>query len=318
MIAISSVAMAAEPAAPATSAAPAAKKGKGGFAYPPVFSGAQVVTYKTVGETKLALNIFNPEGHKASDSRAAIVFFFGGGWTSGSPGQFEQQCRYFASRGMVAITADYRVASRHQVKAAQCVADAKSAIRYVRAHAKELGVDPKRIAAGGGSAGGHIAGCTGTLPGLDEPGEDASVSSVPDAMVLFNPALTLAPVDGNDFGGFGTRVGVERMGAEATAISPTHNVKAGVPPTIVFHGKADSTVPFATVEVFAAAMKKAGNRCEVAGFEGQQHGFFNFGKGDNAMFRATLTQTDKFLVSLGWLSGEPTVEKFFDSGSNSK
>jgi acetyl esterase len=284
---------------------------KSGATYPPVFSGAQVVTYKTVGETKLALNVFNPEGHKASDSRPAVVFFFGGGWTSGSPGQFEQQCRYLASRGMVAITADYRVASRHQVKAAQCVADAKSAIRYVRAHAKELGVDPKRIAAAGGSAGGHIAACTGTVPGLDEPGEDKAVSSVPDAMVLFNPALTLAPVAGNDFGGFGARVPAEKLGAEPVAISPTHNVKVGAPPTIVFHGKADSTVPFATVEVFAAAMKKAGNRCEVSGFEGQQHGFFNFGRGDNAMFRETVKQADKFLTSLGWLSGEPTVDTFF-------
>jgi acetyl esterase/lipase len=296
----------------AEKAAPEGRAKKSGFSYPPEFSGAQTVTYKTVGETKLALYVFNPEGHKASDTRPAIVFFFGGGWTSGSPAQFEQQCRYLASRGMVAITADYRVASRHQVKAAQCVADAKSAIRYVRAHAKKLGVDPKRIAAGGGSAGGHIAGCTGTLPGLDEAGEDKTISSVPDAMVLFNPALTLAPVDGNDFGGFGTRVGVERMGAEATAISPTHNVKAGAPPTIVFHGKSDTTVPFATVEVFAAAMKKAGNRCEVSGFEGQQHGFFNYGRGDNAMFLETLKQADKFLASLGWLSGEPTVGDFFN------
>ena len=304
-IAILGIASAAQSDAPPT----AAKKAK--LAYPPEFSGAQTVTYKTVGETKLALSVFNPEGHKSSDQRAAIVFFFGGGWTSGSPGQFEQQCRYLASRGMVAITADYRVASRHQVKAAQCVADAKSAIRYVRAHAKELGIDPKRIAAGGGSAGGHIAGCTGTVPGLDEAGEDRGVSSVPDAMVLFNPALTLAPVDGNDFGGFGARLPAERLGAEPLAISPTHNVKAGVPPTIVFHGKADSTVPFATVEVFAAAMKKAGNRCEVAGFDGQQHGFFNYGRGDNSMFRETLTQADKFLASLGWLSGEPAVDTFF-------
>ena len=281
------------------------------MAYPPEFSGAKEVIYKTVGETKLALYVFNPEGFMPSDQRPAIVFFFGGGWTSGSPGQFEQQCRYLASRGMVAITADYRVATRHQVKAAQCVTDAKSAIRYVRAHAAELGVDPKRIAAGGGSAGGHIAGCTGTLPGLDEAGEDAKVSSVPDAMVLFNPALTLASVDGNDFGGFGARLPAERLGAEPAAISPTHQVKAGVPPTIVFHGKADSTVPFATAEAFATAMKKAGNRCEVAGFEGQQHGFFNFGKGDNSMFRATLTQADKFLASLGWMSGEPAVDAFF-------
>lgn len=188
---------------------------------------------------------------------------------------------------------------------------AKSAIRYVRAHAKELGVDPHRIAAGGGSAGGHIAGCTGTVPGLDEQGEDTAVSSVPDAMVLFNPVLTLAPLDGNDFGGFGARLPTERLGAELAAISPTHHVKAGAPPTIVFHGKADSSVPFATVEVFAAAMRKAGNRCEVAGFEGQQHGFFNFGNGDNAMFRETLKQADKFLASLGWLSGDATVDSFF-------
>ena len=298
-------------ASAAQSDAPATATKKVRLTYPPEFSGAQTVTYKTVGETRLALSVFNPEGHKPSDGRAAIVFFFGGGWTSGSPGQFEQQCRYLASRGMVAITADYRVASRHQAKAAQCVADAKSAIRYVRAHAKELGVDPKRIAAGGGSAGGHIAGCTGTVPGLDEAGEDKSVSSVPDAMVLFNPALTLAPVDGNDFGGFGARLPAEKLGAEPVAISPTHNVKAGVPPTIVFHGKADSTVPFATVEAFAAAMKKAGNRCEVAGFEGQQHGFFNFGRGDNAMFLETVKQADKFLASLGWMSGEPTVDAFF-------
>ena len=88
-------------------------------------------------------------------------------------------------------------------------------------------------------------------------------------------------------------------------------LKAGAPPTIVFHGKADSTVPFATAEVFAAAMKKAGNRCEVAGFEGQQHGFFNFGKGDNSMFRETVKQADGFLVSLGWLSGEQKVDAFF-------
>jgi acetyl esterase/lipase len=133
---------------------------------------------------------------------------------------------------------------------------------------------------------------------------------VPDAMVLFNPVLALAPVEGNDFGRFGARFPAKKLGAEPVAISPTHNVKAGAPPTIVFHGKADTTVPFATVEAFSAAMRKAGNRCDVAGFDGQQHGFFNFGRGDNAMFRETLTQADKFLVSLGWLSGEPAVDKF--------
>src|SRR5262245_54077022 len=110
----------------------AAQDKKGARQYPPNLPEAEVQTYKTVGDTKLNLYIYNPPGHKLTDKRAAIVFFFGGGWTGGSPGQFEQHCKHLASRGMVAMTADYRVASRHQVKAVSCVADAKSAIRFVR------------------------------------------------------------------------------------------------------------------------------------------------------------------------------------------
>src|SRR4029079_4650111 len=141
---------------------------KGAKAYPPKLPGAEVETYKTVGDTKLNLYIYYPPGHKATDKRAAIVFFFGGGWTNGSPGQFEQHCKHLASRGMVAMTADYRVASRQQVKAVSCVVDAKSAIRFVRKEAGRLGIDPNRIASAGGSAGGHIAACTGVLQAFDE------------------------------------------------------------------------------------------------------------------------------------------------------
>lgn len=277
-------------------------------AYPPVFADARAEIYKTVGDTKLSLFIFEPaSGPK--ENRPAIVFFFGGGWTSGSPTQFEQHCRYLATRGIVAITADYRVASRQQVKPTACVADAKSAVRWLRANATRLGLDPKRIAAGGGSAGGHIAGATGTLPDFDEPTEDGKISSVPDALVLFNPALTLAPVEGLDLKGFGTTVGAERLGTEPIKLSPTHHVKRGTPPTIIFHGKADTTVPYVTVEAFATAMKKAGNRCELVGFEGETHGFFNYGRGDNSSYHASLVATDKFLASLGWLKGDPTLVK---------
>ena len=158
-------------------------------AYPPRFDGARVETYKNVGETQLSLHIFEPPASagSAKTSRPAIVFFFGGGWTSGSPAQFEQHCRHLAARGMVAIAADYRVASRHQAKPVDCVADAKSALRYVRANAARLGVDPRRIAAGGGSAGGHLTAAIATVPGFDAPGEDAKISAVPNALALFNP-----------------------------------------------------------------------------------------------------------------------------------
>jgi acetyl esterase len=285
--------------------AASAQEQTGSRGYPPNLPEAKVETYKTAGDVKLNLYVFTPEGHQASDKRPAIVFFFGGGWTGGSPGQFEQQCKYLAGRGMVAITADYRVASRHNVKAITCVADAKSAIRYVRANAARLGIDPNRIAAGGGSAGGHLAACTGVIDGLEESGEDTSVSSVPNTLVLFNPALVLAPVEGIDQvaparknrGDFATR-----MGTDPEKLSPYHHIKKGAPPTIIFHGKADNTVPYASAEAFAHAMERAGNRCTLAGYEGQAHGFFNYGRNGGEYYAQTVRAMDDFLVSLGYLT----------------
>ena len=278
----------------------AAAEKKGSFSYPPQFEGARAEVYKTIGDVKLSLWIFEPAAGPKTN-RPAIVFFFGGGWTSGSPTQFEQQCRHLAARGMVAITADYRVASRHQVKPTACVADAKSALRWVRANAQRLGLDPNRIAAGGGSAGGHLAAAIATLPDFDEPTENRTVSSVPNALVLFNPALVLAPMAGLPLEGFGTRVPEERMGSAPQNLSPAHHVKRGTPPAIIFHGKADTTVPYATAEAFTRVMLAAGNRCELVGYEGAAHGFFNFGR-PNSRYAETLAAMDKFLVSLGWLA----------------
>jgi acetyl esterase/lipase len=277
-------------------------------AYPPQMPGAKVETYKTVGDTSLKLYVYQPDDWKADDKRPAIVFFFGGGWTNGSPRQFMPQCKYLATRGMVAIAADYRVASRHNVKAVECVKDAKSAIRFVRKNAARLGVDPDRIVAAGGSAGGHLAAACGTIANFDETNEDAGISSKPNALLLFNPAVVLAPVDGLvlDEKRLAERRG--RMGTNPRDLSPYHHVAPGAPPTAIFHGKADKTVPYATVEAFAKAMKAAGNTCELFGYDDEGHGFFNYGRARNRMFVATLKEADKFLAKLGYLQGEPTLE----------
>jgi acetyl esterase/lipase len=272
----------------------AAAERRGGLAYPPHMKGARVETYKTVGDTKLDLYIFAQAG---VSNAPVIVFFFGGGWNSGSPQQFEEQCRYLAGRGMVAITADYRVKTRQNAKPIQCVADARSAIRWVRANASKLGVDPNRIAAGGGSAGGHLAASTAFITEFDEPTEDNNISAMPNALVLFNPALVLAPLDGYKFDVSGARVSEVRFGTKPEKISPAHHVKQGAPPTIIFHGKSDTTVPYATAEAFTAEMIKAGNRCELVGFDNQAHGFFN----REPFCTQTRKEADKFLVSLGWL-----------------
>lgn len=124
---------------------------------------------------------------------------------------------------------------------------------------------------------------------------------MPNALVLFNPALVMAPFDGVALDGFESRVSAERMGADPIKLSPVHHVKKGTPPTIIFHGRADETVPYSTAEAFTREMQKAGNRCELVGFDGQGHGFFNYGRGDNRNYRATLEAMDAFLVSLGYL-----------------
>ncbi len=265
--------------------------------YPPEFEGARNETYKVVGDTALKVSIFEPAGKATAGlKRPAIVFFFGGGWNAGSPKQFERHCRYFAARGMVAITADYRVASRHGVMVNACVADAKSCLRWVRQNAERLGIDPDRIVASGGSAGGHLAAAVATLPGFETMGEDLAISEAPNALVLFNPALVLAPTPGVDLKGFEARLTAERFGCEPEEISPIHHVRAALPPTLILHGRADTTVPFITAEAFTAAMKKAGNRCELVGYAGQPHGFFNKAKYDE-----TGAEADRFLVSLGYL-----------------
>ncbi|MBN2310455.1 MAG: alpha/beta hydrolase fold domain-containing protein [Candidatus Hydrogenedentes bacterium] len=248
------------------------------------------VVYKTVDGITLQLHVFEPSAAAANAPRPAIVFFFGGGWQNGSPKQFYPHCRHFAERGMVAMAAEYRIKNTHGTTPVECVKDGKSAVRWIRAHARELGVDPERIAAGGGSAGGHVAACTGIIAGFEEAGEDTAVSSVPDALVLFNPVYDTVNLE---------RL-AERFGAHVEALSPSHHVAPGAPPAIAFHGTGDATVPFAQAERFRDLMTGAGNTCKLIGFEGKPHGFFNYHKDPEACAE-TLRAADAFLVEQGFL-----------------
>ncbi|MBI3465450.1 MAG: serine hydrolase [Planctomycetes bacterium] len=273
----------------------------------------RVEIYKTIGDVKLPIEIYLPPDHKPTDHRPAIVFFFGGGWSNGTTKQFAHQCAYLASRGMVALAADYRVYNRQQAQVVDCVADAKSAIRWTRQNAARLGIDPDKIVSAGGSAGGHLAAAVGTINGFEQAGEDISVSSRPNAMALFNPALDLRaeafPPERQKKreGGFESR-----MGAKPESLSPALQAAAGAPPAIVFHGEADSTVPFAQAQQFTERMKAAGNRCELVSYPGKGHGFFNFGRDGNQSFANSLRHLDAFLVGLNYLQAGEKVEAYLE------
>ena len=253
--------------------------------------GGERRVYKTVGDVELPLYIYQPEGHKPSEKKPAIVFFFGGGWKAGSPSQFEQHCKHLANRGMVAITVEYRVSSRHPVKVEDCIEDAKSAMRWVRGHAEELGIDPERVAAGGGSAGGHLAACTEVMDDFNASTDDLKVSAKPNAIVLFNPFMGRPD---------GEPLETDRTRGPASKVIPLTYASKKQPPCIMFFGTADELLKGA--EAFQQESQKAGNRCEIITYEGQGHGFFNYGKSDNKYYNLTVAETDKFLVGLGWIS----------------
>ena len=260
----------------------------------------RTVIYKKTGDAdgkpmELEMNVFEPANHKAGDKTPAIVLFYGGGWSSGSPDLFFAHATYLASRGMEAFVPSYRTKNSAKTTPFEAVTDAKSAIRWVRENAATLGIDPNRIAAAGSSAGGHIAATAAMISGFDEPTENAKISSRPDALILYNPVIDLSPA------GYGN----ERVGAKWQTISPLQNVKPGDPPTIIFHGTADKTVPYANAVAFEKAMKDAGNAVELVTFRGGGHGFaYRPAKKDA---NKALRLTDEFLAKLGYLQGEPTL-----------
>jgi len=249
------------------------------------------VLYKQTSQGPLRLNIFYPEGHRSDAKKPAILFFFGGGWVGGSPTQFHPQCDYLASRGMVAISAAYRTRNDHGTPPSACVEDGKSAIRWLRAHAAELGVDPDRIVAGGGSAGGHVAAATATVETFDNP-EDPKISALPNALVLFNPVYDNGPK------GYGH----DRVMEYWRDFSPMHLIHDGMPPAIVFLGTEDSLIPVVTAKAFQHRMQALGIRSDLHLYEGQKHGFFNQNR-----YHQTLHATDRFLRSLGYLEGLPDI-----------
>lgn len=245
-----------------------------------------IVPFKETAQGELRLHIFTSANHRLDSSKPAIIFFFGGGWNGGSPTQFYPQAEYLAKRGMVAVTAEYRTKNQHGTDPRACVMDAKSAVRWIRSHAAKLGIDPDRIAAGGGSSGGHLAAATALIDHFNEPDEDTSVSCLPQALVLFNPVFDNSP-DG---------YGYEQVKGYWERFSPMNNLKKGAPPTIIFLGTQDDRVPVATAEKYRDIMVNNGDRCDLHLYEYQAHGFFN-----KARYAETLNETDKFFVSLGWI-----------------
>ena len=259
---------------------------------PLTIEGATTHVYKSVGGHELRLHVFGAVGASAGTRSPAIVFFFGGGWQQGTVTQFVPQAQHFAKRGMVAIVADYRVMRRHGTTPFEAMADARSAIRWIRTRASQLGVDANRIVAAGGSSGGHIALSAAVFETFDEPGEERKISARPNALVLFNPAVDTSRE---------SAILTERFGTRGREGSPAQHVATGLPPILIVHGKADATVPYTDVERFCADATAKNNQCQLIGYDGAPHGFFNPGVAGGKWHQETLQEADRFLTKLGYI-----------------
>ena len=277
------------------------------------------IVYKTVGNEPISLNVFLPSDWKPGEKRPAAVWIHGGAWVAGDAQGFFPQARYFANRGMVGVSLDYRLLGKDATHLRDCISDCKSAIRYLRQHAAELGIDPQRIAVLGDSAGGHLAACLALVDGCDDPQDDLTFSPAPNAMVLCNGVLDLTGPKWIHYaiGGEAVKKNSPESLAAPTAedeanaqkVSPLYLVKAGLPPTLVMQGLEDKIVEPQQATHFTDKMKAAGNRCDLVLIEHARHAFicvkYTASEADVVEQMKTI---DRYLASLGYITGAPTLE----------
>lgn len=245
--------------------------------------------YKHSAGKPRQMEIYFPPNHDPAKAKVpGMILFHGGGWTGGSLSQFRIACAYFASRGLVCATAEYQMLPKNaklpagETRKRVCVTDGKSAIRWFKQHAGELGIDPQRIITGGGSAGGHISALATLNPGLNDPADPKDIDTSVVAYLWFNPAF--ATDDDKD-----------------PEIDILRHVKADLPPAIAFFGDMDTWKK--GWDIAYAKWKALGTKTiDLRIAPGQSHSFFN----KDPWQTVTLIAADQFLVKHGLLTGEPT------------
>lgn len=234
-------------------------------ATPTELPGAEAHVYRA-GPPEMRLFVVKPEGWKADDRRPALMFFFGGGWTTGTAMSALPWAKFAASLGLVGIAPDYRTKQRHDTSPLASVADSRAALHWVQEHARELGIEPTHIVVGGNSAGGHVALWTAIAPA--PPGSDPTESPTlkPAALVLFSAVSDTSPATGYT---------PKRFGADATALSPVHQLDARMPHVLAFHGAVDELVPPRQALALRDRLLAKGNRCELHLVPGGGHNFLH-------------------------------------------
>ena len=235
------------------------------------------VPYVTDGHARQKLDLYLPE--QSTGPRPLVVWIHGGGWAAGSKNGLPAADGLIKS-GYVCASVEYRFSQDAKYPAQ--IEDCKAAIRWLRAHAAEYGIDPKRVGVWGASAGGHLVallGTTGNLRDFDVGENLDQSSSVQCVLDWFGPTDFLHW--GNDNASINRPDSLvsKLLGAPADQkpepahrASPIEFVTAQSAPFLIMHGDEDPIVPLQQSQDFAAALKKAGVACELVTIAGEKHG----------------------------------------------
>jgi acetyl esterase len=280
------------------------------------------VVYGTNDPSVQVIIPFLPEGVNSGEPRPALVLIHGGGWTGGDPSVFFPAARYFASRGVASFSIGYRLvrSGTNDPTVADCLADCRSAVRYLRTHAREYGIDPNKIAVLGDSAGGHLAACLGTIP---DPQDTSGVSSKANLVLPCNPIVDMGPGEGNTNPWFRLiqkgaamekKPSVESVAPTAEqvtmakSLSPIAFVSSSAAPALLMHGLDDTVVPADGSQCCAEALRESGVPVELVLIPGARHAFIlpKYTASEQQVVEAMLL-ADRFLIKKGYLSGEPKL-----------
>ena len=231
---------------------------------PITLPGAETHVVRELKPEALRLHVFKPKDWKPGDRRPAFVWFFGGGWTRGTPTNAASWAKWAADLGFVGIAPDYRTKDRFGATPLESVADGRAALRWVQDHAAELGLDPQRVVVGGNSAGGHVALWTAIARTPPGSAEGEAPLAKPVALVLTSAVSDTSRAQGYT---------PARFGSNAEALSPVHQLDAKMPAMLVFHGDADTTVPQAQSLALRDKLLATGNTVEFINVPGGTHNF---------------------------------------------
>jgi acetyl esterase/lipase len=232
------------------------------------------VPYGSGSGRDLLLDIYRPDA--GASQRTAVLQFHGGGWRRGSRQSLAPHAELLRADGFTAISVEYRLVPEAAWPAQ--VHDVKAAVRWVRAHAVELGIDPGKIVLEGFSAGAHISLVAAGTPGnpeFDGDGGNAGVDSSVAAVAAFYPPTGFHLGDER---GRGTTPATQLLGDSADGetarlASPITHITPAFPPTFLLHGGADRVVPTSSSVLMHDALRSAGVATDLHVFAGMNHAF---------------------------------------------